>query len=114
MLTLDLAAAAAFLGLHPDTLRERTAAGIVPGAKIGKEWRFLESDLRDYFRAQYGAKGKPKKWRSTVGAQSGGSISGTAGAELDDLLEHQSKRPRSGSTTNLRLVSGKNAKAGAS
>lgn len=43
--TVDLAAAAAFLGIHPDTLRERAAAGTVRGAKVGRGWRFLESDL---------------------------------------------------------------------
>jgi len=45
--SLDLTEAAAFLGLHPDTLRERAAEGKIPGAKLGKEWRFLDVDLAD-------------------------------------------------------------------
>ena len=52
MTTLDLVAAAAFLGIHRETLRERVAAGMIPGAKIGKEWRFLQDDLTAYFRSQ--------------------------------------------------------------
>lgn len=35
MNTLDLAAAAAFLGLHPHTLQARAKAGEIPGAKVG-------------------------------------------------------------------------------
>lgn len=45
MISLDLAAAAAFLGIHPDTLAERARAGMIPGAKIGREWRFLQGDI---------------------------------------------------------------------
>lgn len=50
--SLDLQEAAAFLGIHADTLRERAAAGIIPGAKIGKEWRFLDVDLAAWLRLQ--------------------------------------------------------------
>jgi hypothetical protein len=45
--------AAAFVGLHPDTLRERAASAIIPGAKTGKEWRFLDIDLVAYVRGRY-------------------------------------------------------------
>ena len=34
--SLNLDEAAAFLGLHPNTLQERARAAIVPGAKVGK------------------------------------------------------------------------------
>ena len=73
MTTLDLAAAAAFLGVQRETLRERAAAGIIPGAKIGKEWRFLQDDLTAYFRSQC---------RSSVApaAPTGGSTSATLAA----------------------------------
>jgi len=53
MNTFDLQQAAAFLGLHPVTLQQRAKAGLIPGAKIGKEWRFLDVDLVAYLRAQY-------------------------------------------------------------
>lgn len=108
MNTLDLESAAAFLGLHRDTLRARAAAGIVPGAKIGKEWRFLEADLVEYFRSHY-----RRAWQSICEGKSGGSICGTAGDELDALLERATSHLRKGSTTNLRLVSGKKSRPAA-
>ncbi|MBK7767397.1 MAG: helix-turn-helix domain-containing protein [Sulfuritalea sp.] len=55
MRTLDLREAAGFLGLHPNTLQARAKAGLVPGAKIGKEWRFLDLDLAEHLRRQYPA-----------------------------------------------------------
>lgn len=109
--SLDLTEAAAFLGLHPDTLRERAAAGIIPGAKIGKTWRFLDADLAAYLRAQYGG----KACRSTEGRgrKSGTSTcAGAAGAELDALLARPTRGRRSASTTSLQLVSGKRARRG--
>lgn len=111
MNTLDLESAAAFLGLHRDTLRSRAAAGIVPGAKIGKEWRFLEADLVAYFRAHYQ---REDPCLSTSAGKSGGSVYATAAEELDALLGPATGSPRSGSTTNLRLVSGKKNKVGGS
>lgn len=53
MQTMTLEQAAAFLGIHPVTLQQRAKAGMVPGAKVGKEWRFLDVDLVAYLRAQY-------------------------------------------------------------
>lgn len=41
MRSLNLEDAAAFVGLHPNTLQARAKAGEIPGAKPGKEWRFL-------------------------------------------------------------------------
>ncbi len=45
--TMDLAEAASFLKMHPDTLQRKARAGIIPGAKNGK-WVFLEADLASY------------------------------------------------------------------
>jgi hypothetical protein len=53
MSTLTLQQAAEFLKIHPVTLLEKANAGIVPGAKIGKRWVFIEIDLIDYIRSQY-------------------------------------------------------------
>lgn len=107
-LTLDIGAAAAFLGIHRETLRERAAAGMIPGAKIGKEWRFLQDDLTAYFRSQCRSFAAPA-------APTGGSTSGTLAAEeLDALLRRPTKTSRSDSTTNLRLVSGRSSNPAAS
>ena len=43
VLTLD--EAAAYLRVHPRTLRVKASAGAVPGAKIGKVWRFHRRQL---------------------------------------------------------------------
>ena len=45
MNTLDLAGAAAFLHMHPGELHSRAKRGLIPGAKAGRRWVFLESDL---------------------------------------------------------------------
>ena len=42
---LNPAQAGAILGVHPDTVREYARKGLVPARKIGKHWRFLETDL---------------------------------------------------------------------
>ena len=43
--TLDLQEAANFLHMHPDTMQRRAKAGLIPGAKPGRGWVFLEEDL---------------------------------------------------------------------
>ena len=53
MKTLDLQQAATFLHMNPETLRERAKAGLVPAAKPGKCWVFVEDDLVAYLRSLY-------------------------------------------------------------
>jgi excisionase family DNA binding protein len=53
MKTLNLEEAAAFLHMNPETLRERAKAGVIPAAKPGKCWVFLEEDLVAYVRSFY-------------------------------------------------------------
>jgi hypothetical protein len=53
MRTLDLKEAAAFLKVHPEELRRRAKLGLIPGAKVGRAWVFLENDLADYLRSLY-------------------------------------------------------------
>jgi excisionase family DNA binding protein len=40
-------AAAAFLGVTPDTIREWARAGKIPAHKFGRLWRFKEEELAD-------------------------------------------------------------------
>ena len=56
MSTLDLHAAAKLLHIHPVTLRDKARAGLIPGAKIGKSWVFVEVDLIEFIRSQYEAR----------------------------------------------------------
>jgi hypothetical protein len=51
--TLDLKQAAKFLNMHPVTVQEKARAGIIPGAKPGKCWTFIEDDLAGYIRSLY-------------------------------------------------------------
>lgn len=53
MKTLDAVEAAAFLGIHKDTLLSRAKAGQIPGAKVGKSWVFIDEDLADFIRSKY-------------------------------------------------------------
>ena len=53
MITLTLLEAAAFLKVHPEELRRRAKAGLIPGAKVGRAWVFLQEDLADYLRSLY-------------------------------------------------------------
>ena len=53
MNTLSLVDAAQLLKLSPEALRRKAKAGLVPGAKIGKKWCFLEADLVSYLRSRY-------------------------------------------------------------
>jgi hypothetical protein len=55
METLDLKQAAHFLRLHPEELRQRAKRGLIPGAKVGRCWVFLEDDLVEYVRSLYAA-----------------------------------------------------------
>jgi hypothetical protein len=53
MKTLNLREAAAFLHMHPEELRTRAKRGIIPGAKIGRCWVFIDTDLAEFIRSQY-------------------------------------------------------------
>jgi len=50
---LTLRETAAFLNLHPNTIRAQVRRGTLPGAKIGRGWRFLEADLIVWMRSRY-------------------------------------------------------------
>jgi hypothetical protein len=53
MKTLNLSEAAAFLHMHPEEVRTRAKRGIIPGAKIGRRWVFIDVDLADFVRSLY-------------------------------------------------------------
>lgn len=48
--TLDLEEAAALMKAQPDTVRLLAVCGDLPGAKIGKAWVFMRSDVLAYLR----------------------------------------------------------------
>jgi hypothetical protein len=110
MRTLDLKQAAKFLHMHPVTVQEKARAGVIPGAKPGKCWTFLEDDLATYLRSLY-----PASWRALQGDGKevpechssnarthpiGGSISPTTDDEYSKVLALPTRRkPRSTTTS---------------
>lgn len=53
MKTFNLEEATLFLKLHPEEVRRGAKAGIIPGAKLGKRWAFIDDDLATYMRSLY-------------------------------------------------------------
>ncbi|WP_182352655.1 helix-turn-helix domain-containing protein [Legionella sp. PC1000] len=51
--TLNILEAAKLLGAHKETIRRMAANGLIPAAKIGRGWRFIEEDLVVYIRNKY-------------------------------------------------------------
>ena len=51
MSTLDLAAAAKLLKVHPKTLQAMARAGCVPACKVGRAWVFVEALLLDHLKS---------------------------------------------------------------
>jgi excisionase family DNA binding protein len=93
---LTLRETAAFLNVHPNTVRSQVRRGTLPGAKIGRGWRFLEADLVAALRARYPESPRSRPgigdvdglWRS--GAAQGFILPGarrSAERALDALLE---------------------------
>ena len=56
MKTLNLREAAAFLHMHPEEVRTRAKRGLIPGAKIGRRWVFIDVDLAEFVRSLYPVK----------------------------------------------------------
>ncbi|MDE2103239.1 MAG: helix-turn-helix domain-containing protein [Patescibacteria group bacterium] len=52
MSTLDLDQAADFCKCSPHTLRKLAHNGVVPGAKVGRRWVFLVSELENWIAKQ--------------------------------------------------------------
>lgn len=109
MRTLDLAEAAAFLRLSPKILRRRAAAGLIRGAKPGKRWVFLETDLADYLARLYaasrqaprrGSKLELDAWVSIDAAKCGGfGLPRQTVSEYESLLGLRTSEPRKSFTT---------------
>lgn len=77
--------AAAALGMHPNTLQEKAAARIVPGFKIGKEWRFRVSRIMAFAETLENTV-EDTGWKSTCAARRGGTTSRSEQSELESRL----------------------------
>ncbi len=56
---IDAERAAKILGIHQKTVKRLAAAGVIPGMKIGRVWRFRESELDAYIVRQLQLSGHP-------------------------------------------------------
>jgi Helix-turn-helix domain len=108
--TLTLNEAAAFLHMHPEEVRIRAKRGLVPGAKAGRRWIFLEIDLVEFVRSLYPVRRQALQvtsqeavchLSSAKSRRCGGSTSSRQTAsEYDDLLRLPTvKRPRNSTTS---------------
>lgn len=108
--TFDLESAAHFLKMHPDTLQRKAAAGEIPGAKVGKNWVFVNIHLADFIREQYcarqpereGACGKEDEWHFKEQKVDGSmlTLQPRVDAEYESLLAPKTKPRRKSITTN--------------
>jgi hypothetical protein len=68
-ITLGVQGAAKFLRMSEDTLMRKARAGFIPGAKIGREWVFLQADLIDLIRKYAQERATAVKTARTGGAR---------------------------------------------
>ena len=103
MRAFDLDEAAAFLHMNAEELRARAKRGIIPGAKIGRRWVFLEDDLVELIRSKYPASAprfredpRQDARPSLDGVDLGGGRTASRGVskECEELLWPSSKRTR--------------------
>jgi len=109
MRTLDLQEAAIFLKMHKEEVRRRAKLGILPGAKIGKCWVFIDDDLALHIRSLYAIREqalqvttrKESLCHSLNAVVRGGSVLPPHGeSELDALLKQKISLKRKNSMTN--------------
>ena len=108
MRTLTLIEAGAFLKMHPEEVRSRAKRGLIPGAKAGRRWVFVEADLVAYLRSLYPparqalqvTSGKESLCHFASEVRSGGSASQPpTGSVYDDLLKPSTKAKPKNCTT---------------
>lgn len=68
---MDVCQAAAWLKIHPVTLRRLAASGLIPAKKLGNQWRFSRQALFDYLGEPWESKKRPSQETSDCVDQSG-------------------------------------------
>jgi hypothetical protein len=90
MKTLNLREAA-FLHMHPEEVRTRAKRGLIPGAKIGRRWVFIEVDLAAFVRSLYAVRRQGLPGRNFALDSADRSNESTSSLrtmrEYDDLLK---------------------------
>ena len=75
LVTLDIDEAAEFLKINRQTALQLSQSGILPGAKIGRAWVFLEEDLKDYLRSEVKKQQRLRQIEADVDGQLASSVS---------------------------------------
>lgn len=101
MRILNLKQAAVLLNLSYECLRSLAVNNKIPAAKIGKHWRFVETDLVEYLRSHYSSPCKvsqgdysvrrKKQCHSIKEIISGGSVSVTTASAYNKALARPTK-----------------------
>jgi hypothetical protein len=106
MNTLGLNEAAHFLKMNAEELRKKAKVGLIPGAKAGKRWVFIEDDLVAYLRSRYAFNrqalvgDRRELCQSKDAEMCGGFVSPHRAASLlDSLLKQKTGKPRGNTTT---------------
>lgn len=86
--TFDLGEAADFLKINYSTASRMASSGVLPGAKIGSSWVFLEEALTEWLREQ-----TIKQRRERL-----------ALTNVEDQLENPSQKPKKKSTRRRKPV----------
>lgn len=84
-LTIGVQEACQLLRISPDALMRKARRGIVPGAKVGREWVFIEADLLALIREQ--AKARASRCAPLLGTRLARSPANSVEAKLDEALK---------------------------
>lgn len=111
MRTFDIVEAAAFLKIHPETLRKKTE---IPRARFGRAFVFLEDDLAAHVRSQYASQvpcdGKDEQCSNSRSAKTrpigGLKEQQQTASEYTNLLEPRTSKRRMSTERGLRTISG--------
>jgi excisionase family DNA binding protein len=98
---------AEFLQSRPKTVREMAHRGEIPGAKIGKSWRFDEDTIRDWFKNKTTGNLKaPCPSGNDRIRRTGKLDSRSLASRLDKALKQRTSEPRRNWRTHSALISG--------
>jgi excisionase family DNA binding protein len=85
-------AAAAILGVKPDTVRTWAKAGKIPARRVGRLWRFVEDELKEFGRPSRVLLSTPQS--STPQARIGGAASRSAVEKFASRQAQKSEHSR--------------------
>lgn len=104
METLGLTEAAALLRMSEDALMRKARAGIVPGAKVGRQWVFVRDDLIALIREQ--AKGRACRSIAAATLRTGGVDSRSTTERSASQLAREIRAKQRNLKPRLELVPG--------